>query len=68
MGAPAWRVNESQNTVLNDPTTVRFAPSVHPMSAPAAIRNPVMFKNGLRNISRRKSQTALIVIGLMLST
>ncbi|HKS92787.1 MAG TPA: ABC transporter permease, partial [Tepidiformaceae bacterium] len=33
-----------------------------------AIRNPVMFKNGLRNIPRRKSQTALIVVGLMLST
>lgn len=33
-----------------------------------AWRNPVMFKNGLRNIPRRKSQTALIVIGLMLST
>src|SRR6185437_8594346 len=33
-----------------------------------AWRNPVMFKNGLRNIPRRKSQTTLIVIGLMLST
>jgi putative ABC transport system permease protein len=33
-----------------------------------AVRNPVMFKMGLRNIPRRKAQTALIVIGLMLST
>jgi len=33
-----------------------------------AIRNPVMFKMGLRNIPRRKAQTALIIIGLMLST
>lgn len=33
-----------------------------------AIRNPVMFKMGLRNIPRRKAQTTLIIIGLMLST
>jgi ABC-type lipoprotein release transport system permease subunit len=33
-----------------------------------AVRNPVMFKMGLRNIPRRKAQTSLIVIGLMLST
>ena len=33
-----------------------------------AWRNPVMFKMGLRNIPRRKAQTALIVVGLMLST
>ncbi len=33
-----------------------------------AVRNPVMFKMGLRNIPRRPAQTALIVIGLMLST
>ncbi|MCC7366345.1 MAG: ABC transporter permease [Dehalococcoidia bacterium] len=33
-----------------------------------AVRNPVMFKMGLRNIPRRKGQTALIVVGLMLST
>ncbi len=33
-----------------------------------AWRNPVMFKNGIRNIPRRRSQTALIVVGLMLST
>lgn len=33
-----------------------------------AVRNPVMFKMGLRNIPRRKAQTALIIIGLMLST
>jgi len=33
-----------------------------------AWRNPVMFKMGLRNIPRRKAQTALIIVGLMLST
>lgn len=33
-----------------------------------AWRNPVMFKNGLRNIPRRPAQTALIIVGLMLST
>ncbi len=33
-----------------------------------AVRNPVMFKMGLRNIPRRKAQTTLIVVGLMLST
>ena len=33
-----------------------------------AFRNPVMFKTGLRNIPRRKMQTGLIVVGLMLST
>jgi len=33
-----------------------------------AVRNPVMFKMGLRNIPRRKAQTSLIVVGLMLST
>jgi putative ABC transport system permease protein len=33
-----------------------------------AWRNPVMFKTGLRNIPRRKAQTALIIVGLMLST
>ena len=32
------------------------------------IRNPVVFKLGVRNIPRRPSQTILIVIGLMLST
>src|SRR5688572_14586771 len=32
------------------------------------VRNPVMFKMGLRNIPRRKAQTTLIVLGLMLST
>src|ERR1035437_7543120 len=35
---------------------------------PLAARNPVMFKMGLRNIPRRKAQTTLIVVGLMLST
>ncbi|HEX3301381.1 MAG TPA: FtsX-like permease family protein [Thermomicrobiales bacterium] len=33
-----------------------------------ALRRPVIFKLGLRNIPRRKAQTILIVIGLMLST
>lgn len=33
-----------------------------------AWRNPVMFKTGLRNIPRRRTQTALIIVGLMLST
>ena len=33
-----------------------------------AIRRPVIFKMGFRNIPRRKAQTILIVVGLMLST
>ncbi len=33
-----------------------------------AWRRPVIFKMGVRNIPRRKAQTVLIVIGLMLST
>src|SRR6187200_1082300 len=33
-----------------------------------AIRRPVIFKMGIRNIPRRKAQTILIVVGLMLST
>ena len=33
-----------------------------------AWRQPLLVRMGLRNIGRRKSQTALIVIGLMLST
>src|SRR3954447_2674989 len=33
-----------------------------------AIRRPVVFKLGVRNIPRRKAQTILIVVGLMLST
>lgn len=33
-----------------------------------AVRRPVIFKLGIRNIPRRKTQTALIVVGLMLST
>jgi putative ABC transport system permease protein len=36
--------------------------------AVAALRNRVMFLVGLRNIPRRRAQTILIVIGLMLST
>jgi putative ABC transport system permease protein len=33
-----------------------------------AWRRPVIFKLGMRNIPRRKAQTVLIVVGLMLST
>ena len=33
-----------------------------------AFRNPVMFKIGVRNIPRRRAQTTLIVVGLMLSS
>ena len=33
-----------------------------------ALRHPVLCKLGLRNIGRRKTQTALIATGLMLST
>ena len=33
-----------------------------------ALRNRVMLKLGLRPISRRKSQTVLIILGVMLST
>ena len=32
------------------------------------VRNPVVFKLGVRNIPRRPAQTILIVVGLMLST
>ncbi len=32
------------------------------------LRHPVIFKMGMRNIPRRKAQTTLIVVGLMLST
>ena len=34
----------------------------------ASLRNPVLFKMGVRNITRRPAQTTLIVLGLMLST
>src|SRR4051812_6967504 len=33
-----------------------------------ALRNPVIFRLGIRNVPRRKPQTILIVVGLMLST
>ena len=33
-----------------------------------AWRNPVMFKLGIRNIPRRRSQTVLIIAGIMMST
>ena len=32
------------------------------------VRNRVMFQIGVRNIPRRRAQTILIIIGLMLST
>lgn len=34
----------------------------------ASMRNPVLFKMGVRNITRRPAQTTLIVLGLMLTT
>ncbi len=34
----------------------------------AAVRNPVVLKMAVRNIPRRRAQTALIVLGLMLAT
>lgn len=34
----------------------------------ASFRNPVLFKMGVRNITRRPAQTTLIVLGLMLTT
>src|SRR5665811_2589148 len=34
----------------------------------ASVRNPVLFKMGVRNITRRPAQTTLIVLGLMLTT
>src|SRR5680860_545876 len=33
-----------------------------------AWRRPVIFKMGMRNIPRRKAQTLLIIVGLMLAT
>src|SRR5260370_35745214 len=33
-----------------------------------AVRNPVIFRLGIRNVPRRKAQTGLIVVGLMPST
>lgn len=36
--------------------------------AVVAIRNPVVFKLGIRNIPHRPAQTALIILGLMLAT
>src|ERR1039457_4060823 len=33
-----------------------------------AALNPLFFKMGLRNIPRRRAQTVLIIVGLMLST
>src|SRR6188472_841271 len=33
-----------------------------------AWRRPVIFKMGMRNIPRRKAQTTLIIVGLMLAT
>src|SRR5436305_3047323 len=34
----------------------------------AALRQPVLFRLGLRNIPRRRAQTLIIVFGLMVST
>ena len=33
-----------------------------------AVRRPLLFKMGLRNLPRRRAQTSLIIVGLMLST
>src|SRR5438105_3632619 len=38
------------------------------MVAWIALRQPILFRMGLRNLGRRRAQTALIVFGLMLST
>ncbi len=38
------------------------------ITAYIALRNPVIFRLGIRNVPRRKAQTGLIVVGLMLST
>ena len=34
----------------------------------AALRSPVLFRMGLRNIPRRRAQSIVIVFGLMIST
>lgn len=47
--------------------TIVFALALGATSA-FAIRNPVMLKMALRNIPRRRAQTVLIVLGLMLAT
>ena len=36
--------------------------------AALALRNPLLFKLGVRNVGRRRARTALIVLGLMLGT
>src|SRR5919109_38068 len=36
--------------------------------AALALRNPLLFKLGSRNVGRRRARTALIVLGLMLGT
>ncbi len=36
--------------------------------AALAIKNPLLFKLGIRNLPRRRAQTTLIIVGLMLST
>jgi len=38
------------------------------MLIPAALKNRVLFRMGVRNITRRPAQTGLIVLGLMLAT
>ena len=48
--------------------SVTLAALILLLVAVIAVRNPVMFKMGIRNIPRRPAQTTLIVIGLMLST
>ena len=63
-------MNELFGVSMNLIAVVCLAITVAILLAVAVIawRNPVMFKMGLRNIPRRKAQTALIIVGLMLST
>jgi ABC-type antimicrobial peptide transport system permease subunit len=47
---------------------VLITAAIFALLAWVALRNPVMFKTGLRNIPRRRAQTTLIIFGLMLAT
>jgi ABC-type lipoprotein release transport system permease subunit len=63
-------MNELFGVSMNIIATVCVAITVGILLLVAFIawRNPVMFKLGLRNIPRRKAQSGLIIVGLMLST
>ena len=56
----------SMNTIAA--VVVLITAAIFALLAFVAIRNPVMFKTGLRNIPRRRAQTTLIIFGLMLAT